>query len=52
MHLGGGKHFVFVPQGYNEYANAFIVEAEADGQIGNDTFYWNKYFDVESFLNA
>lgn len=48
----GGKHFEFVPYAIPDYRNAFVVEAEADGQIGNDTFYWNKYFDVEAFLNA
>lgn len=47
----GGKHFEFVPYAIPEYKNAFVVEAEADGQIGNDTFYWNNYFDVEAFLN-
>jgi uncharacterized protein (DUF1919 family) len=47
----GGKHFEFVPHKFIEYKNAFVVEAEADGQIGNDTFYWNRYFDVEAFLN-
>ena len=58
MHLrtsvqnGGGKHFEFVPYAVPDYRNAFVVEAEADGQIDNDTFYWNKYFDVEAFLNA
>lgn len=48
----GGKHFAFVPYDFPEYKNAIVIEAEADGQIGNDTFYWNKYFDVEAFLNA
>ena len=51
MFKTGGKHFEFVPHKFIEYKNAFVVEAEADGQIGNDTFYWNRYFDVEAFLN-
>ena len=25
---------------------------EEDDQIYNDTFYWNKYFDVTYFLNS
>ena len=25
---------------------------EEDNQIYNDTFYWNKYFDVTYFLNS
>lgn len=25
---------------------------EEDDQIYNDTFYWNKYFDVTLFLNT
>ena len=48
----GGKHFEFVPYAFPEYKNAFVINAGVNGQILNDTFYWNKYFDVESFINS
>lgn len=48
---GNVKHFEFVSHPFPEYANAYVIEPEIDGQIGNDTFYWNKYCDVEGILN-
>lgn len=49
---GGVKSIVFVPHVFSEYNNTFIVPAESDGQIGNDTFYWNKYCNVIELINS
>lgn len=45
------KHFEFVPKEFPTFANAIVIPSRKDGQIGNDTFYWNKYINVVKFLN-
>ena len=44
------KAFVFVPKRYQQYKNAIVIP-DKNGEIINDTFYWNKYFDVTRFIN-
>lgn len=46
------KHFEFVPKDFVEYDNAYVIPVKKGEQISNDTFYWNKYFDVVEFLNG
>ena len=50
--IDGYKSFVFVSKPFEKYNNAILVPGYDGGQIDNDTFYWNKYFDVVCFLNA
>ncbi|MBE5951266.1 MAG: DUF1919 domain-containing protein [Lachnospiraceae bacterium] len=45
------KKIIFVPKLFSEYDNAFVIPAGNEGQIENDTFYWNRWFDVIEFLN-
>ena len=45
------KSFVFVGKDF-EYKNAIKIPALKDGQIENDTFYWNKYIDVVKLINS
>lgn len=47
----GVKHFEFVSHPFDEYKNAYYIAPFQDDQIGNDTFYWNRYFNVTAFLN-
>ena len=49
--VDGIKHFEFVTHPFPEYANSFVIQPNADGQIGNDTFYWNRYCNVVEILN-
>lgn len=46
------KSFVFVSHEFKEYPNAIVIPARPDGQIGNDTFYWNRYINVEALING
>ena len=48
----GVKHFEFVSHSFPMYENAIVIKPFESNQIGNDTFYWNKYFDVTSFINT
>lgn len=45
------KAFVFVGKDF-EYKNAIKIPASDDGQINNDTFYWNRYIDVVKLINS
>lgn len=45
------KAFVFVPKRYQQYKNSIVIPGNQNGEIVNDTFYWNKYFDVTRFIN-
>lgn len=50
-----GKKFVFVnkPEDVKKYSCAVYYPGfENNDQVENDTFYWNKYFDVTAFLNG
>lgn len=45
------KSFVFVGKDF-DYPNAIKIPASADGQIANDTLYWNRYIDVVKLINC
>ena len=47
-----GKKFMFVPKPNMGYScGIYYPGFENDKQIENDTFYWNRYFDVTTFIN-
>lgn len=45
------NHFEFVSHPFDEYPDAYVIAPGTDGQIENDTFYWNKYCDVKKIIN-
>lgn len=45
------KSFVFVGKDF-DYPNAIKIPASDDGQIANDTLYWNRYIDVVKLINC
>lgn len=50
-----GKKFMFINrlEEVNKYSCAVYYPGfELNSQIENDTFYWNKYFDVVKFINT
>lgn len=48
-----GKKIMFVNKKEHSYkCGVYYPGFEEDNQIYNDTFYWNKYFDVTLFLNT
>ena len=48
-----GKKVMFVNKRDHSYeCGVYYPGFEEDDQIYNDTFYWNKYFDVTYFLNS
>ena len=48
-----GKKIMFVNQRNHSYkCGVYYPGFENDKQIYNDTFYWNKYFDVTLFFNT
>lgn len=46
-----GKRFAFVNHPFPVYETAFLIPGCENDQITNDTFYWNRYFDVDDFIN-
>ena len=47
------KSFVFANRQFPEYENEIAMPyLQDDGQIGDDTFYWNRKLDVTGFLNT
>ncbi len=48
---GEVKSILFVPREFPEYTDSYIILPDASGQIGNDTFYWNRYCDVIKIIN-
>lgn len=50
--IQGIKKFCFSGKSFPEYPDVYLVPGNADGQVDNDTFYWNRYIDVLSLLNA
>ena len=48
-----GKKIMFVNKKNHSYkCGVYYSGFDEDDQIYNDTFYWNKYFDVTLFLNT
>ena len=48
-----GKKFMFVPEKEHQYkCGVYYPGFEDDDQIYNDTFYYNRYFDVPAFING
>ena len=45
------RRILFLPQKNGAYSDAYYIEPNEDGQIENDTFYWNRYCDVEEIIN-
>lgn len=47
-----GKKFVFTKIPRRDIScGIYYPGFEKQDQIYNDTFYWNRYFDVEEFIN-
>ncbi|MCD7825494.1 MAG: DUF1919 domain-containing protein [Clostridiaceae bacterium] len=48
-----GKKFMFVPEEEHHYkCGVYYPGFEDDEQIRNDTYYYNRYFDVPAFING
>ena len=45
------KSVLFVPKAFSQYPYAIVLPNVKNGQIINDTFYWNKYCDIYSLIN-
>lgn len=46
-----GKRFAFVNRPFPEYPSAFVIEGYENSQIDDDAFWWNRYFEVDEYLN-
>lgn len=46
------RSFVFVPWEDTKYKDAYYIKPDINGQISNDTFFWNKYCNVEKIING
>ena len=45
------KSIVFVTKQYPEYSNTYVVPGLENGQIGDDTFFFNRYVDIVKLIN-
>ena len=45
------KTLCFLPREIHGVHNGIVIPSLPDGQIGDDTFYWNRYIDVEKLIN-
>lgn len=51
--IQGVKKICFVNKAYPQYQNTVVMPyPDTDGQVGDDTFYWNRHFDVVGFFNT
>lgn len=50
--IQGIKKVLFTGKPFSEYKEAYVVPGKEDGHVENDTFYWNRYVDIYSLLNA
>lgn len=51
--INGVKKFCFVPKKFENMSDLIIVPSRIDStsDLGDDTFYWNKYIDVFKLIN-
>lgn len=51
--IQGVKKICFVNKAYPLFQDTVIMPyLDSDGQVGDDTFYWNKNYDVVGFFNS
>lgn len=51
--IQGVKKICFVHKAYPQYKDTVVMPfLDHDGQVGDDTFYWHRHFDVVGFLNT
>ena len=47
-----GKKFMFTNKQLDSRCGVYYPGFDNDDQISNDTYFWNKYFDVDLFINT
>lgn len=51
--LQGVKKICFVNRVFEQYEDTVLMPyLDSYGQVGDDTFYWNRHFDIIDFLNT
>lgn len=51
--IQGVKKICFVNKPYPQYLDTVLMPyLDTDGQVGDDTFYWNRNFDIVDFINT
>lgn len=46
------KKFMFVTKEFPQYRDCIVVKGNSNGQIENDTFYYNRYIDLNKLINS
>lgn len=50
--IKGVKKICFVERNHPEYKDTVLMPFVVNGQVADDTSYWNRHFDIVGFINA